>query len=61
MNYGARLITTKEAADLLQVSPRTVQSWIDQEAIPYIRLPSVGGRPSYRIPLRGLLNSLRGR
>jgi excisionase family DNA binding protein len=55
-----QLITVAEAAQLLSVSTRTVHAWIEKEAIPYIRLPSTGGKPSYRIPLRGLLESLSG-
>jgi excisionase family DNA binding protein len=55
-----RLITTKEAAELLHVSPRTIVKWIDNEAIPYLRLPQVGERKEYRIPLAGLLKSLGG-
>lgn len=57
---GAQLITAKEAAELLNVTQRTIHSWIENGTIPYITLPSTGGKPSYRIPLRGLLNSLSG-
>jgi excisionase family DNA binding protein len=54
-----QLLTTKEAARLLRVSPRTVLNWIDQDAIPYVALPSAGGRRrEYRIPRHGLLRSL---
>ena len=56
-----RLVTTKEAAELLSVSPRTVLNWIQDDAIPYVELPSRGGqRREYRIPLQGLLRSLAG-
>jgi excisionase family DNA binding protein len=55
-----RLITTKEAAELLHVSPRTIVKWIDNDAIPYLRLPQVGARKEYRIPLAALLKSLGG-
>lgn len=55
-----RLVTTKEAADLLHVSPRTIVKWIDNDAIPYLRLPQVGKRQEYRIPLAALLKSLGG-
>jgi excisionase family DNA binding protein len=56
-----RLVTTKEAAELLSVSPRTVLNWIQDGAIPYVELPSRGGqRREYRIPLHGLLRSLAG-
>jgi excisionase family DNA binding protein len=56
-----RLLTTGQAAELLQVSQRTVLNWIDADVVPYLVLPRVGNnRPSYRIPLHGLLNSLSG-
>jgi excisionase family DNA binding protein len=55
-----RLITTKEAAELLHVSPRTIVKWIASDAIPYLRLPQVGERQEYRIPLAALLKSLGG-
>lgn len=51
------LLTTKEAADLLRVSPRTVLNWIDEDLVPYLALPS-RGRREYRIPRRGLLRAL---
>jgi excisionase family DNA binding protein len=55
-----RLITTKEAAELLNVSPRTILNWIEEGSIPYIELPSRKSRKEYRIPLQALLQSLRG-
>lgn len=57
---GAQLLTAKEAAELLNVNVRTIHSWIEGDVIPYIALPSSGTKPSYRIPLHGLLNSLSG-
>ena len=50
------LLTTRQAAELLHVSPRTVTNWIRADRVPYVRLP--GGE--YRLPLDGLLNSLTG-
>jgi len=55
-----QLLTTREAATLLQVSSRTILNWISAETIPYVKLPSNGGRNEYRIPLQGLLSSLSG-
>ena len=55
-----RLITTREAADLLRVSPRTVLNWIETGSISYIELPSSGTRREYRIPVLALMQSLRG-
>jgi excisionase family DNA binding protein len=51
-----RLLTTREAAELLNVSARTVTNWIRRDRVPYLRLP--GGE--YRLPLEGLLDSLSG-
>jgi excisionase family DNA binding protein len=51
-----QLLTTQEVADLLRVSSRTVQNWIKRDQVPYLELP--GGE--YRLPLAGLLQSLRG-
>lgn len=55
-----RLLTTKEAADLLRVSQRTITQWIAEDRIPYVRLPSSSDRQSFRIPLAGLLRTLSG-
>jgi excisionase family DNA binding protein len=52
----SKLLSTKQAAELLNVSKRTVLNWIESERIPYVKLP--GG--DYRIPLAGLLASLSG-
>ena len=51
-----RLLTTRRAAELLNVTPRTVTNWIRADRVPYVRLP--GGE--YRLPLDGLLDSLSG-
>jgi len=55
-----QLLTTGEAATLLQVSSRTILNWISADTIPYVKLPPNGGRNEYRIPLQGLLSSLSG-
>jgi excisionase family DNA binding protein len=55
-----RLLTTREAAELLRVSQRTILNWIEAETIPYLELPTPGKRREYRIPLVALLQSLRG-
>lgn len=57
---GAQLLTVRAAADMLNVTPRTVLGWIEKEAIPFIRLPGGGDKTSYRIPLHGLVDSLSG-
>lgn len=55
-----RLLTTAEAAELLNVSQRTVLNWIKRGSVPYIELPSTGRRKEYRIPEVALLRSLSG-
>ncbi len=57
---ATQLIKAQEAADLQNVDVRTVHGWIEQDRIPYIELPGPGKRPTYRIPLQGLLSSLSG-
>jgi excisionase family DNA binding protein len=52
----SRLISTAEAATMLHVSRRTVTKWINEDRVPYVRLP--GGE--YRLPLVALLRSLGG-
>lgn len=51
-----KLVTVAQAASLLAVSEKTVRRWIDDERIPYLKLPSGG----YRIPQGALLASLGG-
>lgn len=56
-----RLLTTAEAAALLNVTQRTVLNWIKNDTIPYIELPSrAEKRKEYRIPEMALLRSLAG-
>jgi excisionase family DNA binding protein len=56
----SQLIRAQDAADLLNVDVGTIQKWIKDDCIPYIQLPGAGKKPTYRIPLQGLLNSLSG-
>jgi excisionase family DNA binding protein len=58
--FEPRLITTKEAADLVRVSPRTILNWIGRGVVPYVELPSGGDRKEYRIPLGAFVSSLSG-
>ena len=51
-----QLLSTKEAADLVGVSPRTVTNWADAGKVPYLKLP--GGEN--RIPLAGFLAAMEG-
>lgn len=51
-----KLMTVAQAASLLAVSEKTIRRWIDNERIPYLKLPSGG----YRIPQGALLASLGG-
>jgi excisionase family DNA binding protein len=54
------LITPDDAAELLNVSPSTIRSWIEKGRIPYVQLPGSSRRARYRIPLEPLLRSLSG-
>jgi excisionase family DNA binding protein len=56
----AQLLSAGDAAALLNVSVRTIHTWIEKDAIPYVELPRTGPKRSYRIPLHGLLSSLSG-
>jgi len=51
-----QLLTVSQAADLLNVSDRTIRRWIEAKKVPYLKLPSGG----YRIPQVSLLASLSG-
>ncbi|MHB8243106.1 MAG: helix-turn-helix domain-containing protein [Solirubrobacteraceae bacterium] len=51
-----KLLSTAQAAELLNVSRRTILNWIETDKVPYLKLP--GG--DYRVPLAGLLASLSG-
>jgi excisionase family DNA binding protein len=56
-----RFITTRQAAELVGVEPRTILNWIRADKIPYIELPSSKPkRKDYRIPLRAFVDSLAG-
>jgi excisionase family DNA binding protein len=59
---ASKLLTTNEAAQLLNVSSQTILNYIEREEIPYIQLPGGGGRRrrEFRIPMKGLLESLTG-
>ena len=52
--FEPQLLKPTEVANLLRVSRSTINNWIHEGSIPYIKLP--GG--SYRIPLRGLMATL---
>jgi excisionase family DNA binding protein len=60
LQLRAQLLSASEAAELLNVSVRTIHTWIEKDAIPYVELPRSGPKRSYRIPLQGLLMSLSG-
>lgn len=56
------MLTTADTAKMLSVSSQTVLNWIERGEIPFVQLPGGGGRKrrEFRIPLRGLLESLSG-
>ena len=53
-------LSVPQAAELLNVAPRTVHNWIKDGTVPYVELPGRGERRAYRIPLQGLIESLSG-
>jgi excisionase family DNA binding protein len=53
-------LSVPQAAELLNVAPRTVHNWIKDGTVPYVELPGRGERRAYRIPLHGLIESLSG-
>lgn len=48
------MLLITEAADLLEVDPRTVKRWMDQGILPYIKLPS-GTRRIYKVHVDRIL------
>jgi excisionase family DNA binding protein len=55
-----RLLTTEEAAQLLNVDRRTILNWIKGDRIPYVKLPGGERRAQYRVPRLALLSMLGG-
>ena len=65
-----QILSVSEVAEIIQVDERTVYTWIAQDMIPYVELPSMGlksfrlyrlltgSKPEYRIPLQGFLSCL---
>jgi excisionase family DNA binding protein len=53
-------LSVPQAAELLNVAPRTVHNWIKDGTVPYIELPGKGERRAYRIPVQGLLTAVSG-
>jgi excisionase family DNA binding protein len=54
---STRLLSVKEAAELLAVTEPTIRHWIAEGMVPCIELPSQSRHRRYRIPLQGLLNA----
>lgn len=42
------VLTKEQLAELLQVSERTVERWIEERRIPFVRLPQRGSRSVVR-------------
>jgi excisionase family DNA binding protein len=56
-----QFMTVPQAAELLNVAPRTVHNWIKKGTVPYVELPGGDdGRRQYRIPIQALLDTLSG-
>jgi excisionase family DNA binding protein len=54
------MLTTQQAAALVNVTTATILNWIKADAIPYVQLPGGSERAQYRVPLGGLISSLSG-
>jgi excisionase family DNA binding protein len=48
MTTEEEVITKEELAELLQVSTRTVERWVEGSRIPFIRLPKRGAKSNVR-------------
>jgi excisionase family DNA binding protein len=53
------VITKEELAELLQVSIRTVERWVEESRIPFIRLPKRGSKSNVRFLKSNVLQWLR--
>ena len=53
------VITKEELAELLQVSKRTVERWVEESRIPFIRLPKRGSKSNVRFLKSNVLQWLR--
>lgn len=53
------VITKEELAELLQVSTRTVERWVEESSIPFIRLPKRGSKSNVRFLKSNVLQWLR--
>lgn len=55
------ILTYREAAELLNVSARTLERWTRESLVPYIRLPQRGRWSGVRFSRTQLLRGLRRR
>jgi excisionase family DNA binding protein len=55
------VLTYREAAHLLKISPRTLERWTGEGLVPYIRLPQRGRWSGVRFSRNQLLRWLRQR
>ena len=59
MTTEDEIITKEELAELLQVSTRTVERWVEESRIPFIRLPKRGSKSNVRFLKSNVLQWLR--
>ncbi len=59
MTTEDEVITKEELAELLQVSKRTVERWVEESRIPFIRLPKRGSKSNVRFLKSNVLQWLR--
>lgn len=53
------ILTKEQLAELLQVSKRTIERWVEEARVPYIRLPRRGAKCTVRFLRSNVLRWLR--
>ena len=59
MTTEDEIITKEELAELLQVTTRTVERWVEESRITFIRLPKRGSKSNVRFLKSNVLQWLR--
>jgi excisionase family DNA binding protein len=59
MTTEDEIMTKEQLAELLRVSKRTVERWVEEGRIPFIRLPRRGAKCSVRFLRSNVLRWLR--
>lgn len=59
MTTEDEIITKEELAELLHVSKRTIERWVEENRVPFIRLPKRGSKSNVRFLKSTVLQWLR--